>query len=205
MTEASDLPGEQVAELSGNIFHSAQRLYRLIENYLAYALTEILQNDEARLVDVRNVVTTQPARLIEESILERADFHKRRGDLALNVADAAAVQIFDENLQKIVFELVDNAFKFSAAGTPVRVETEIHDHEYAIHVTNRGRGMTPAQIASIGAYVQFERKLYEQQGSGLGLTVAIRLVDLYNGRFNVESVPGKQTTVHVWLPLAKPE
>jgi K+-sensing histidine kinase KdpD len=38
-------------------------------------------------------------------------------------------------------------------------------------VVDRGRGMTRAQIDQVGAYIQFDRKRYEQQGQGLGLTI----------------------------------
>jgi signal transduction histidine kinase len=49
--------------------------------------------------------------------------------------------------------------------------------------------------------MQFERKLHEQQGSGLGLTIARRLVELYGGKLSIESTPGQQTTVQVTLPM----
>jgi signal transduction histidine kinase len=60
--------------------------------------------------------------------------------------------------------------------------------------------MTAAQIADVGAYVQFERKVHEQQGSGLGLTIARRLAQVYGGELTIESAPGQRTTVSVTLP-----
>jgi signal transduction histidine kinase len=61
--------------------------------------------------------------------------------------------------------------------------------------------MSAAQITQIGAYQQFERKLYEQQGSGLGLTIIKRLVQLLYGELTIESIPNQQTTVRVILPI----
>jgi hypothetical protein len=52
--------------------------------------------------------------------------------------------------------------------------------------------------------MQFERKVYEQQGSGLGLTIAKRLSELHGGEFNVQSELGRGTTVSIRLPLAEP-
>jgi signal transduction histidine kinase len=63
--------------------------------------------------------------------------------------------------------------------------------------------MTPEQIAAVGAYMQFGRKQYEQQGSGLGLVISKRLVELHGGELTIESVPGEKTTVTVILPLAE--
>jgi signal transduction histidine kinase len=48
--------------------------------------------------------------------------------------------------------------------------------------------------------MQFERQLYEQQGSGLGLTIAKALTELHGGELTIESIPGKKTTVRLVLP-----
>ena len=72
---------------------------------------------------------------------------------------------------------------------------------YKLTVIDSGQGMTEAQIANLGAYMQFERNLYEQQGSGLGLIIAKRLIELYGGKLTIESLPGQQTSVHVVLPM----
>jgi two-component system, sensor histidine kinase and response regulator len=66
----------------------------------------------------------------------------------------------------------------------------------------RGRGMRPEHIAEVGAYMQFERKFYEQQGSGLGLTLARRLAELQGGRLAITSKLGVGTVVEVTLPRA---
>ena len=60
--------------------------------------------------------------------------------------------------------------------------------------------MRTEHIAEIGAYMQFERKIYEQQGSGLGLTIAKRLTELHRGELSIESQLGAGTTVEVKLP-----
>ena len=60
--------------------------------------------------------------------------------------------------------------------------------------------MTQEQINNVGAYVQFERKMYEQQGSGLGLLIAKTLVELHGGEFLIESIYEKQTIIRIVLP-----
>jgi len=66
--------------------------------------------------------------------------------------------------------------------------------KFILKIENRGRGMTPEQIASIGGYQQFERKQYEQQGNGLGLVITQKIMEVQGGTFAIESVPNETTT-----------
>jgi signal transduction histidine kinase len=75
--------------------------------------------------------------------------------------------------------------------------------ELALAIADAGRGMTAQQIAHVGGYVQFERHCQEQQGLGLGLTIAKRLAELHGGGLTLESEPGRGTTVTVRFPAAR--
>lgn len=86
--------------------------------------------------------------------------------------------------------------------TAISVSTQ-HDHEanlYTLQVVNQGHGITHEQIAAIGVYVQFERKIHEQQGAGMGLIIAKRLTELRGGTMLIESSPQVETKVTVTLP-----
>jgi signal transduction histidine kinase len=61
--------------------------------------------------------------------------------------------------------------------------------------------MTEEQIAKIGAFMQFERKSYEQQGIGLGLKVVNKIVEIAGGEFSITSIYQQETTVHLTLPI----
>ena len=117
----------------------------------------------------------------------------------LDVCHAAAA-ITEDYFTKIVDELLDNAFKFSSSGSPVEVRSVVNEGYVMLTVRDRGRGMKPEHVSEIGAYMQFERKLYEQQGSGLGLTIAKRLTELHGGELKVQSEIGTGTSVAVRLP-----
>jgi len=53
----------------------------------------------------------------------------------------------------------------------------------------------------VGAYMQFDRRIYEQNGVGLGLTIARRLAELHGGSLQITSIPNEKTTVVINLPL----
>jgi signal transduction histidine kinase len=197
--EHSTITSEEVLEIAQEIQASGQRLHRLIQNFITYAELEITQTSPSapdrsetstRIGDVTIGVATSKARLA-----------KRESDLRLEMEDAT-VAIPEIKLRKILEEIIDNAFKYSGAATPVTISSQTVNKAVTIKICDRGRGMTVEQIAEVGGYMQFERKLYEQQGSGLGLAIAKRMTELYGGKFKIESKVNVQTTVEISLSIA---
>jgi signal transduction histidine kinase len=109
----------------------------------------------------------------------------------------------EDYFKKIAVELVQNALKFSDAGFPVRVRLSAAGGEVELSVQDEGRGFSTEQISRIGAYIQFERKMQDEQGFGLGLAIAKKLVELHGGELTIESNPGIGSTVTVKLPTVK--
>jgi signal transduction histidine kinase len=199
--DSASMPSDKIAELAQYIHSAALRLYRLTESYLAYATLEVTLTDKERVASIRKLTTTKPRVVIEDEAIQKAQTQQRESDLVLRVDECQAVGIAEDNLRKIVGEVVDNAFKFSDPGTAVEVVGTVKDHRYVISVSDKGRGMKPAQIKAIGAYMQFGRGLYEQQGSGFGLAIVKRLADLHGAGFEVTSTLEKETSVEISLAL----
>ncbi|HKS35619.1 MAG TPA: HAMP domain-containing sensor histidine kinase [Verrucomicrobiae bacterium] len=197
ISDHRSLQSEEVVSMAEAIRDSAKRLHRLIENFLIFAQIELLQADH---IDLFREGQPLPLRKAVERVSRvRALQAGRLDDLDLDVCEASAA-ITEDYFTKIVDELLDNAFKFSTPGSPVRVVSTITEGHVVLKIQDHGRGMRPEHVSEIGAYMQFERKLYEQQGSGLGLTIAKRLTQLHGGRLGVQSEVGVGTTVEVWLP-----
>lgn len=200
ITDAMTMSGDQVMKMAGYINTAGNRLLRLVENHLSFAQIEITRLDPKRLLALQNYSTERTRSIIENAAMRVADLVERVADLQISVGKAT-VKVLDENLKKITEELVDNAFKFSAYGTPVTVSGEAQGSVYILKVVDQGRGMKPEQIENIGAFNQFGREYHEQQGSGLGLIIARRLAELHCGSLTVESVLQQGTTVTVRLPM----
>lgn len=198
--DAGNLPLGEIAEMGQVIYDSGKRLERLIENFLIYAQLELLSSDPQKLNSLLRNQTQSAASVIEKHARGQADSAKRPADLTLELAEVP-VPISEEYLSKIVDELVQNAFKFSPANSPVRVAlTNNSPEDVTLTVADRGRGLSPEHIAKIGAYMQFDRKMHEQQGLGLGLTICKRLTELHGGTLTIQSDQGAGTTVTVKLP-----
>jgi two-component system, sensor histidine kinase and response regulator len=194
-------PGE-VLESARYIYDSANRLHRLIENFLAYGQIELIAKDPKSILATASASSTPTAPIISEAARAVAARWKREQDLRVDV-HPCTVPVIADNFHKIVEELVDNGFKFSEAGTPVRVVAGALDQSFSFIVLNIGRGLTSQQIATIGPHVQFEREKYEQQGAGLGLIMAKRLTELNGGQFSITSTPGAETKVTVTFPAPR--
>jgi signal transduction histidine kinase len=184
----------EINKIGQTIYKSAQRLQRLIQNYLLYAELELKPNRTPN-----NFAIKDPAAICLAVCRERASSYNRLADLEVE-AYKGDLYISEPFLKKMIEELVDNAFKFSVSGTSVRVYCAEENDVFTLTVKDQGRGMTAESVEKIGAYMQFERKLYEQQGSGLGLVIVKRLSELYGGALLVHSELYKGTTVRVTLP-----
>jgi two-component system, sensor histidine kinase and response regulator len=208
---------DDVMEMLTQLNTSARRLSRLIQNFLLHArltalsvdfspeqIREKLGGNEAR--------TESAASVVHDVAMTKAHHDLRGADMEFLDHDQhtanSAVAIQQGYFSKLIEELADNALKYSSAGERVT----IHSHADAdagtgtgffhCSISNFGRSITPEQIAKIGAYTQFDRKVYEQQGSGLGLSIIKKLLEFHAGKLTIASNHGT-TTVTVSLPLAK--
>lgn len=201
MTDAQTMDTQRIVDMARHINNSAMRLYRLIENFITYAHTELLQNDQRQIALLRSGFTVMPNISIANYVLSKVRQHERESDLVLNIEEVEAIGIAEEYVKKIIEELIDNACKFSLAGSVLEVTGSVQGDWYLLCIKDAGRGMTQEQINSVGAYMQFERRLYEQQGSGLGLVISKRLVELHGGQMTITSEPKQGTRVCASLPL----
>jgi len=200
LSEYRLLEESEILEMIGHIQVSGHRLYRLIQNFLLYADLQIAATNPELLKEMRNSEFSCVKSLLSEKARQQAKQANRTEDLQLNLQDSS-VAIDAIRLTKILEELLDNAFKFSSEGTPISVSTLVEDKTFILSVKDQGRGMTADQIAQLEAYMQFDRKHYQQAGLGLGLAIVQRLAELHGGELKIESSPQKETIVSVFLPV----
>jgi PAS domain S-box-containing protein len=108
----------------------------------------------------------------------------------------------DESLLRHIFtNLINNAIKYSPIASPVEFRVEARDHLAVFTVSDRGIGI-PAEDAHL-LFQAFHRgrNVGDRPGTGLGMTVVKRCVELHGGRIAFESTEGRGTTLVVALPL----
>ncbi len=111
----------------------------------------------------------------------------------------------DPRLLKIVVgNLVNNAIKYGAEGTPVRLRVSVKGKELVLSVRNEGVGISPEDIRD-RLFRRFERLRQRGtegvKGSGLGLYICKTIVDKHKGRIWAESEQGRWVEFFVALPI----
>lgn len=196
-----ELDTEEMQEIIDIGTQSARRLERLTQRFLTYLYLELETNK-------RQTTTAEPTHpctitsFMPAIAKAKAETYERSEDLVLDLADER-LGITSKHLEWLLDELLDNAFKFSAPHSAVTLVGQRLNQTFQLEIRDHGRGMTQDQVTRTGAFVQFERHLYGQQGVGLGLRIAQKVVALYGGKFVISSVYQQGTTVKINLPLAE--
>lgn len=201
--EMSKADASQISGMGKQIHRAAALLLRMVQNYKLFSDLEVTQNDASRLRVLRDSRVFSAWMAISEIATLKARQDGRESDLRLDLQDTP-LKICEMYLQKIVEELLDNAFRFSPNGSQVEVCGEIlkDAQQYLLKVTDHGRGMLPEQTAALEGRLQAGSQATDRVSAGIGLAIVKRLADLHLGSFSIQSVPGQWTTVVVRLPIS---
>ncbi len=131
------------------------------------------------------------------------DYRQRGVSVELGRADLDVWINCDLNsLQHAITEVVLNAIAFSEPSEPVIIEQRMAGDFVQIIVCDRGPGIEPEELENIfNPFYQVNRKKTEQQGIGIGLTLAKEIVEAHDGTLMLESESGQGTNVIIALPV----
>jgi two-component system, OmpR family, phosphate regulon sensor histidine kinase PhoR len=110
-------------------------------------------------------------------------------------------------LHQVVFNLVENAIKFTQLGGKVQLKLSSQSELITLQVADNGIGIAPLDLPHIFEkfYRSGKREDPEQRGSGLGLAIVRSVVERHQGKVWVESQLGKGSTFYVELPFTQPD
>jgi signal transduction histidine kinase len=112
-----------------------------------------------------------------------------------------------EKIRRVLINLLDNAIRYNQSQGEIRCQGSTVGNQITLTLANTGPGIDPDDIGHI--FDQFYRgeksRATARGGSGLGLTIVKRIIDMHGGSITVESTPGQWTTLTIHLPAGHEE
>ncbi|MGB7442051.1 MAG: response regulator [Coleofasciculaceae cyanobacterium] len=189
--QQKDLPYEQ----SVIALRNSRRLLRLVNQLL----------DLQRLDAGRMQSSFRPCDLVEfvGQIVEsfRPYCEKKNLNLVAQLNPCPPVYLDIEKFDKVIYNLLSNAMKFTRSGGTIAVTAEPAGDHVRLQVIDTGIGIRKEQIPHLfERFRQAEGSVNRSyEGSGLGLALVKELVELHGGQIAVDSIYSKSTTFTVWL------
>jgi signal transduction histidine kinase len=184
------------AEYVRDILSSGEHLLNLINDILDLAKVE------AGRMELQATTFALPGLLDNAMSMVRERATRQGVGLATETDPSVGLIEGDERkVKQILFNLLSNAVKFTLSGGSVTLAATADDGQVEISVRDTGVGISAEdQVRIFEEFTQADPGA-TQEGTGLGLALTKRLVELHHGRLSVESELGVGSTFTVWLPL----
>ncbi|MFC1976684.1 ATP-binding protein [Chloroflexota bacterium] len=198
LDEATDLSEQERSHLLKNAAKEADVLSQLLGNLLELSRAQA----ERLFLHAEPIEIGVVASNVIERITEHYPTCKYSLDFPTGISPVDADPL---RLERILFNLLDNACKYSPKGSEVKVFAKSGDENLIIGVSDQGVGIPVSEHKKIfGAFERLEPAISgKAKGTGIGLLVCQRLVEAHGGRIWVESAPGKGSTFFFSLPFKR--
>jgi two-component system sensor histidine kinase KdpD len=188
------VPAETRRELIASVDAEARRLNRLLANLL----------DMTRL-ESGGVTPRREWHSLQELIgtaIGRVEDRLSGRKVELDVPnDLPLVPLDDVLVEQVLFNLLDNALKYSPAGTPISVSARIEDGAAVVTVSDRGPGLPEEDRDRVFDKFYRGRREGQDGGVGLGLAICRGIVRAHGGEIGVADRPGGGVAFRFSLPL----
>lgn len=181
---------------------NAQKMNNLVSELLEFRKLE--QNHEVLQLNQQDIVA-----FLKEIYLSFADYARQREiNYAFHLPESAVSCWFDPQLmEKVFFNLLSNAFKYTSDKGAISLSGEITDNEITVHITDAGIGIPEQDTDRI--FTRFfqsgnsGKKSSFFSGTGIGLALTKTIVEKHHGEITVKSIVGEGSTFTVRLPRRK--
>ncbi len=195
------LGNERYREYSRDISASASHLLGIINDMLDLARIEAGRFEITEdVLDVEQLVS-QCVSFLQPSIT-------KAGVQVVVTApgDTIGLRADQRAMRQVLLNVLSNACKFSPEGSTIEIAWSCdHDDRLRLSVTDQGEGMSASDV--VHAFMPFGQvknaMTSRREGTGLGLPITRSLLDLHNGEIEIDSTPGKGTTVLITLPTER--
>jgi hypothetical protein len=201
---------ERSRQLEG-IKTSVERMTRMMEDLLLFGN---LESGKIECHPVRLNLPALCARLIAEASAQAEGARQ----VECVIEPGAREAFLDERtLDHLLGNLISNAFKYSSAGDPVRIEIKCcagnpdsdaggtaREPHIQIEVSDKGIGIPASDLAKLFQTFHRASNIGNRPGTGMGLAIVKQFVEIHRGTVAIESIEGKGTSVRVCLPVLSP-
>lgn len=177
----------------------ARRMQRLVDDLMSLSRIEA---DKYR-APASPVGLTLLAEEVADVFRNRTDFAGRSIEI-ISAPDLPPVRGDRPQISQLLHNLVSNAIKYGAAGTPITISLTSAERDMVrLTVTDRGEGIPPEHIPRLTErfYRVDSGRSRAMGGTGLGLAIVKHIVERHRGRLDLTSTVGKGTTVTIDLPI----
>lgn len=187
-------------EKSEQINVQVQRLSKMLDDILTLSRLDAVPDPTLITLDVNMLLTTL---LQEFQPLVASKKLRLSTDL---MAAEPLILANRANMHRALSKLIENAVQYTPDSGSITVRTRQVTDKLVIEVVDTGIGVSQADLSLIFDYFfRGDKARSSNEGSvGLGLSIARRVIELYHGKIEVESVPGKGSTFRVTLPINVP-
>jgi two-component system cell cycle sensor histidine kinase PleC len=142
-------------------------------------------------------------------VLRRFSTQAQRAGLTLGLGGACEAQLQADRfaLERMVTNIVENAFRFTPRGGKVTLAAYAASDGIVIEISDTGIGIAPERLETLSQPFAFSDAALsrDRDGAGLGIAIARAIAELSGGRLAIDSRPGLGTTVAISLPIAEGE
>lgn len=200
--QVDSIPPNELQDLIQTLASGTQRMNRLVEQMVFFVqlqsglLNESVIEKYAQPIEMWTTLMTCSS--YARSLLSRP----HAVQVIVDDRDTQSMILGDQNSLRHAFgELFANAMAYSPDGTKVQVTQWQSDGWVWVSIVDQGTGMTQDDINNaLVDFSQIDRENREQQGLGLGLPLAKKIIEIHGGSLAIQSVPNKGTQVEVALP-----
>ncbi len=178
-------------ELANKVLDSSERMRNLIQDVLT--LSSIVETGDLSKVDTEKAVQTA---------IENLELPIKEKNAVVRCGKLPRVFGNEAYLSQLFFNLIGNALKFSEGPPVVDISGEVKEGRAFLHVSDNGIGMKEQDLNKIfDAFHRLNSKT-KFEGTGIGLSICKRIVELHNGTINVTSTVGKGSVFTIELQAA---
>lgn len=195
--KASELANNEIEDFCNYLESSSNRLQQTFSKIKTYYDLKI--SGIAQVSDRRNVALGD---LVRNICLQVAKEYNRESDLVFSEIDDSEVVLSAELFSIALYEMVDNAFKFSEKGKNVLISATFRSNGINIQILDAGNTCKASELRSQSGIIgQVKRKKLEQQGLGIGLALALLIIHSQNGQILFEDIQPNGIKTEILLNL----